>query len=98
MGERQLLCMARALLKRTTVLVLDEATAAVDIRADAIIQKVVGELSGVTRLAIAHRLSTILEYDRIMVLDRGCVAEFGTPAELRARPQSHLNQLLRSSS
>ena len=86
--------MARALLRDSRVLVLDEATAAVDIRADAIIQSVIAELRGVTILTIAHRLSTIMDYDRILVMDGGCVAELGTPADLRARPGSLLNKLV----
>ena len=96
LGERQLLCMARALLRKSRVLVLDEATAAVDIQADAIIQATVAGLRGVTILTIAHRLSTVLAYDRIMVMAAGAVAEFGPPDELRANPKSLLNKLIKS--
>ena len=93
-----LLSCHRALLRRSRILVLDEATASVDIQADRIIQASVSraKLSGVTVLTIAHRLSTVLQYDRIVVLDKGTVAELGTPDELRADPASLLSQLISS--
>ena len=82
-GQRQLLCMARALLKKPRVICLDEATASVDIATDALIQHVVRtQFKAATVLTIAHRLNTILDYDMIVVLDRGNIAELGTPQEL----------------
>ncbi|KAG2056246.1 multidrug resistance-associated ABC transporter [Suillus hirtellus] len=83
-GQRQLLCFARALLRKTKVLVLDEATSAVDLDTDRAIQEIIrGPIfRDVTILTIAHRLNTIMESDRILVLDAGRIAEFDTPKKL----------------
>ncbi|KZP14241.1 P-loop containing nucleoside triphosphate hydrolase protein [Athelia psychrophila] len=84
-GERSLLSLARALVKDSRVVVMDEATASVDLETDNKIQKTIQDLQGRTLLTIAHRLRTIISYDRILVLDAGMVAEFGAPLELFAK-------------
>lgn len=76
-GQRQLLCLGRALLKRTGIVLMDEATASVDFETDKAIQKTIStEFSDSTILCIAHRLHTVIEYDRILVLDQGKIQEF----------------------
>jgi len=80
-GQRQLLCLARALLKNPKVLMMDEATASIDYSTDNKIQKTIRELKS-TIITIAHRLQTIVDYDKVLVLDKGKVVEFGHPHEL----------------
>lgn len=85
-GQRQLLCLARAIVARPRVMVLDEATSAVDMATDALIQRSIREeFTDATLVVIAHRLSTIADFDRILVLGDGRVAEYGTPRELWER-------------
>lgn len=82
-GQRQLLCLARAIVARPRVMVLDEATSAVDMGTDALIQRSIREeFNDATLIVIAHRLSTIADFDRILVLSDGQVAEFGSPSDL----------------
>ena len=79
-GQRQLMCLARALLRKTKVLILDEATAAVDLETDDLVQATIRqEFSECTVITIAHRLNTIMDTNRVMVLDQGNIAEFDSP-------------------
>jgi len=80
-GQRQLLCLARALLKNPKVLMMDEATASIDYNTDSKIQETIRELKS-TIITIAHRLQTIVDYDKVLVLDKGHVVEYGHPHEL----------------
>ncbi|XP_070783133.1 ATP-binding cassette sub-family C member 3 [Enoplosus armatus] len=82
-GQRQLVCLARALLRKTRILVLDEATAAIDLETDDLIQSTIRtQFEDCTVFTIAHRLNTILDYTRVLVLDKGQIAEFDTPTNL----------------
>ncbi|XP_055548703.1 multidrug resistance-associated protein 1 isoform X7 [Wyeomyia smithii] len=82
-GQRQLICLARALLRKTKVLILDEATAAVDLETDDLIQRTIRtEFKDCTVLTIAHRLNTIMDSDKVIVLDKGQIVEYAAPNEL----------------
>ena len=85
-GQRQLFCLARAVLHPSRIIVLDEATASVDLETDKLMQKVIRDkFDGCTILAVAHRLDTIMDFDRIAVIKAGELVEFDTPKALMTR-------------
>lgn len=82
-GQRQILCLVTAMLSHKKLVIMDEATSAVDMETDAAIQTVIRDgLQGATVLVIAHRLATVAHLDKVLVMHDGRVVEFGTPAEL----------------
>lgn len=88
-GQRQLLCIARSLLRKPKILVMDEATASIDNATDSVVQEMIREnFKDATVLTIAHRLNTIMDSDRVLVLDDGRIAEFASPEELLSRDDS----------
>ncbi|KAA8650968.1 uncharacterized protein ATNIH1004_003659 [Aspergillus tanneri] len=94
-GQRQLLCLDRALLSKPAVLILDEATSAVDKETDELIQQSIRSCcNDTTLLVIAHRIQTIVDFDRILVLDNGKVVEFGPPAELIKRDNGFFRHMV----
>lgn len=97
-GQRQLICLARAVLRRNRILILDEATANVDPETDTFIQRTIAhQFSHCTVITIAHRLVTIVDSDRVLVLDRGDVREFDSPHELMKIPDGLFAQMVNSS-
>ena len=97
-GQRQLICLARALLRKTQILVLDEATAAIDQETDDLIQKTLKmEFAHCTVLTIAHRLHTILDSDRIAVFEKGRLKEFDTPSNLLQTDDSSFKVMVNDS-
>ncbi|PPD75585.1 hypothetical protein GOBAR_DD27494 [Gossypium barbadense] len=86
-GQRQLLCLGRVMLKRSRLLFMDEATASVDSQTDAIIQKIIREdFAACTIISIAHRIPTVMDCDRVLVVDAGKAKEFDKPSHLLERP------------
>ena len=94
-GQRQLLCLARAILQRCNILLVDEATANLDNQTDRLIQRTIrSKFRSCTTLTVAHRLQTVMDSDRILVLDAGNVAEFDKPHLLLSKEKSILKDLV----
>ncbi|KAG2565270.1 hypothetical protein PVAP13_7NG063800 [Panicum virgatum] len=99
-GQKQLLCFGRVILKHSRILFMDEATASVDLQTDAAIQRIIREeFSECTVISIAHRIPTVMDSDKVLVLDEGLVREFDAPSKLMGRPslfgamvQEHANR------
>jgi len=99
-GQLQLLCLARALLRKQEtggLLLLDEATSALDAETDSTIQSVIRSDFSCTTITIAHRVQTLMDYNRVVVLEEGCVVEVGRPEELMAKPGSRFQALAKES-
>ncbi|KAJ2820266.1 hypothetical protein IWW50_005118, partial [Coemansia erecta] len=99
LGQRQLVALARAMIRRSHLVILDEATAAVDFENDSRIQRTIRgpDFAEATLFCIAHRLRTIIDYDRILVLDEGKIVEFDTPAALMKLENGYFRQLCKNS-
>ena len=97
-GQRQLLCIARALLRRAAILIVDEGTSAVDPATDQIIQQTLRSslATDTTVLVIAHRLQTIVDFDRVLVLTKGNLLEFDSPIILLANEHSVFSRMYAS--
>jgi len=96
-GERQLLCLARAMLSKPKLLVLDEATASVDSETDAFVQRMLQtRFENTTLLTVAHRLNTIMNYDQVLVMSDGKAAEFGPPGKLLENEKGVFSELVRN--
>lgn len=94
-GQRQLVCLARALLQKRSILVLDEATASIDTETDNVMQKTIREeTSRCTVITIAHRIPTIVDSDLVLVLDQGEIAEYDSPARLQQDGSSAFSKLV----
>ena len=99
-GQKQLLCLTRALLKRSKILLLDEATSAVDYQTDSMIQETINRefhsTQNTTILMITHRLSTVMNCDKVVVMERGIIKEFDTPTNLLQKKDSLFSQLVQA--
>eukprot|EP00486_Rosalina_sp_Unknown_P006558 CAMPEP_0201569972 /NCGR_PEP_ID=MMETSP0190_2-20130828/11975_1 /ASSEMBLY_ACC=CAM_ASM_000263 /TAXON_ID=37353 /ORGANISM="Rosalina sp." /LENGTH=1205 /DNA_ID=CAMNT_0047992963 /DNA_START=715 /DNA_END=4335 /DNA_ORIENTATION=- len=97
-GQRQLLCLARAIVRGSKILLLDEATSAVDPSTDQLIQETIRNVFKTnTILTIAHRIDTILDYDRILIMDKGKVLEFDKPQSLLSNEKSRFSEIVQES-
>ena len=97
-GQKQLLCLARAVLRRNKVIMMDEATANVDNETDRIIQEAVKEkFKECTLIVIAHRIKTVINSDRIIVMENGMCKEYASPKELYEKKDSIFRMLINES-
>ena len=97
LGQRQLICLARALLRKSKILVMDEATSSIDAKTDQEVQETIRREfvdKGVTVITVAHRLDTVLGYDKIAVLGDGRMLEYGNPDALLRIPRGELRRLV----
>jgi ABC-type multidrug transport system fused ATPase/permease subunit len=95
-GEKQLICICRAVLRHNKIVFLDEATASIDIVTEAKIQKLMAEsFKDATVVTIAHRINTIIGGDKVMVLDKGKCVEYGNPQKLAKDPNSEFSILIK---
>jgi ABC-type multidrug transport system fused ATPase/permease subunit len=93
-GEKQLICITRAILRKSKIIIMDEATASIDYKTEEMIQKAITELlNDSTFITIAHRIKTIINYDRIITLDNGQIVDFDTPKNLLNRKDSLFYEL-----
>ena len=94
-GERQLICIIRAILRCNKIVILDEATANIDVVTEQAIQKMISEeFKGATVMTIAHRLNTIIKSDMVLVMDKGRAVEYDSPKSLMADSKSIFSQML----
>lgn len=98
-GQRQMLALARAMLRRTKVVIMDEATSSIDMETDAQIQSTIRDcMSDAMVITIAHRLFTVIDYDKLMILEEGEIIEYGSPKSLMQDPNSKFRKMCESSS
>ncbi|GMK55034.1 hypothetical protein CspeluHIS016_0200900 [Cutaneotrichosporon spelunceum] len=96
-GQKQLMCMARAILRRNKILFMDEATASIDYETDELISTTIrAEFSDSTIVTIAHRIHTVIDFDKVLVMHRGTIAEYASPAELLRDTRSRFYSLCRA--
>lgn len=96
-GQRQLFCLARAIIKPGRILIIDEATSSMDSETDELIQRVLRkEFEGRTIITIAHKLHTVLDFDRVLLLEKGRIVETGNPQELLETETSAFRALYES--
>jgi len=93
-GQRQLLCLARVLLRKRNIVILDEASGSLDLKADARMREVIrSDLAECTVIAVAHRIATIIDFDLILVMENGSIVERGSPKDLLAVSNSRFARL-----
>jgi len=95
-GERQLICICRAILRKNRIVILDEATANIDVVTEQKIQKLIDEeFNESTVITIAHRLNTIIKSDKVLVLSKGTLVEYDSPNNLMSNANSEFSKLLK---